>query len=336
MGTIPEWVNSPDSRRREHKMEIPENRAVELPRQAIAAQMRLAMRLSVGFGIFMLLGKVGAYLITGSAAILSDAAESVIHVVAVSFAAFSLWLSSKPPDRRFPFGYERITFFSAGFEGALIMLAAIFIIYSAIEKWIAGLSLANLGAGTLLVLAASLINAGLGWYLLRVGRRSNSLILEANGKHVLTDSWTSFGVVGGLGLVMLTGWKAFDPLCAIAVALNILWSGGGLVWRSVGGLMDYSEPAVQLRIQKELETLCSELGVQCHAIRIRSTGSRLIVHVHLLFPYHTKLGEAHKVATEVEERLPLRLEMPAEIVTHLEAIEDHSSVHRAAHFTGED
>jgi cation diffusion facilitator family transporter len=294
--------------------------------------MRFAMRLSLGFGVLMLLGKTGAYWITGSAAILSDAAESIVHVVAVSFAAFSLSLSAKPADTRFPFGYERITFFSAAFEGALIILAAIAIIYAAIHKWMAGLPLDNLGAGTLLVLAASAVNAGLGWYLVRVGRRSGSLILEADGKHVLTDSWTSFGVVAGLGLVMLTGWKLFDPLCAVAVALNIVRSGGSLVWRSVGGLMDYSDPAIHRRIQAELDALCSELGVKYHAVRFRNTGARLIVHVHLLFPYDTALGQAHGLATEVEEQLPRRLNVPAEVVTHLESMEDHSVVHHGKHF----
>ena len=211
-------------------------------REREVRDMRFAMRLSLAFGVLMLVGKVGAYLLTGSAAILSDAAESVIHVVAVAFAAFSLRLSTRPADERFRYGYERITFFSAGFEGAMIILAAIFIIAAAVQKWLAGLQLQNLGMGALFVLAASLINAGLGWYLVRTGRRTHSLILEANGKHVLTDSWTSFGVVGGLALVLLTGWKPFDPLCAIAVAINILWSGGHLVWRSATGLMDYADP----------------------------------------------------------------------------------------------
>ncbi|MCP5117091.1 MAG: cation diffusion facilitator family transporter [bacterium] len=161
------------------------------------------MRLSLAIGILMLISKTAAFWLTGSAAILSDAAESVVHVVAVAFAVFSLWLSTKPADSRFPFGYERITFFSAGFEGALIILAAVTIIYEAIRKWLAGLTLENIGLGAGLILAASLVNAGLGWYLVRVGRRNNSLILEANGKHVLTDSWTSFGVVGGLLLVIV-------------------------------------------------------------------------------------------------------------------------------------
>ena len=171
---------------------------------------RFAMRMSLAVGVVMLLGKSGAYYVTGSAAILSDFAESVVHVITVAFAAFSLRLSTRPAVPTFLYGYERITFFSAGFEGAMIVVAAIWILVEAVEKWLAGLPLEHLGSGTLLLLAAGLLNAWLGWYLLRVGRRTHSLILEADGKHVLTDCYTSFGVVAGLGLVMLTGWKPFD------------------------------------------------------------------------------------------------------------------------------
>ena len=296
--------------------------------------MRFAMRVSLAFGVLMLLGKTAAYFMTGSAAILSDAAESVIHVVAVAFAAFSLRLSTKPAVPEFLYGYERITFFSAGFEGAMIVLAAIFILYSAIEKWMTGLQLQNLGAGTLLVLAAGVLNAGLGWYLIRTGRRSHSLILEANGKHVLTDSWTSFGVVAGLGLVLLTRWKPFDPLVAIAVAINILWAGGHLVWRSAVGLLDHSDPRVGTEIRGKLDAVCGELGLQYHGVRYRTTGYRQIIEVHLLFPYLMAVGEAHRLATLLEERLPHELSVPAEVFTHLESVEDHAAVHAKEHYTG--
>src|SRR6202158_1208345 len=144
---------------------------------------------------------------TGSAAILSDFAESVVHVIAVAFAAFSLRLSVKPAAPTFLYGYERISFFSAGFEGAMIVIAAIWILVEVIEKWLAGLPLDHLGAGTLLLLGAGMLNGWLGWYLLRVGERRPPLVLEADGKHVLTDCFTSLGVGAGLGLVMLTGWK---------------------------------------------------------------------------------------------------------------------------------
>jgi cation diffusion facilitator family transporter len=292
------------------------------------------MRLSLGIGVLMLLGKTTAYLMTGSAAILSDFAESVVHVVAVAFAAFSLRLSTRPAAPNFLYGYERISFFSAGFEGAMIIVAAIWILVAAIEKWMAGLQLEHLGSGALLLLAAGILNAGLGWYLLRVGKRSHSLILEADGKHVLTDSLTSFGVVAGLGLVMLTGWKPFDPLIAIAVAANILWSGGRLAWRSVVGLLDYSDPDAGKQIRSKLDSLCAELGVQYHGVRFRTTGYRQIIEVHLLFPHATPVGEAHRLATALEERLPVELAIPAEVVTHLESLEDHEAVHSQSHYVG--
>ena len=282
----------------------------------------------------MLIGKIAAFFMTHSAAIFSDAAESVIHVIAVGFASFSLRLSTKPASPTFLYGYERITFFSAGFEGAMIIVAAITILFESIRRWTAGLQLERLGAGALLVLIAGILNAGLGYYLLRTGRRTNSLILEANGKHVLTDSWTSFGVVGGLGLVLLTHWKPFDPLVAIAVAVNILWSGGRLVWRSAVGLLDYSDPEAGGEIRDKLDAICSELSIQYHGVRFRTTGYRQIIEVHLLFPRLTSVSEAHRLATILEERLPAELGMPAEVITHLESLEDHDKVHHEQHYTG--
>jgi cation diffusion facilitator family transporter len=295
---------------------------------------RYAMRLSLIFGVLMLAGKVTAYVVTGSTAILSDAAESVVHVIAVGFAAYALWLSTRPANQRFLYGYERITFFSAGFEGAMIVVAAVAILYAAIHTWLTGLQLENLGKGAVFVLAAAFVNAALGMYLIRTGKRNHSLILEADGKHVLTDSWTSFGVVIGLGLVMLTGWKPFDPICAILIGINILWSGGMLVWRSARGLLDYSDPGVGRDLGQKLDTLCHELGLQYHGVRFRTTGYRLMVELHLLFPYDCPVGEAHNRATQLEERLPGILGIPAEVLTHLEALEDHGEVHSDQHYTG--
>jgi cation diffusion facilitator family transporter len=295
---------------------------------------RFAMHLSLVVGLAMLIGKTAAYFMTHSSAIFSDAAESVVHVIAVGFATFSLRLSTKSAAPQFLYGYERITFFSAGFEGAMIVVAAIAILIEAIRKWIAGLQLEHLGTGTLLVLVAGIVNAGLGFYLLRMGRRTNSLILEADGKHVLTDSWTSFGVVGGLGLVLLTHWKPLDPLVAIAVAANILWSGGRLVWHSAVGLLDYSDPKAGRKIRDKLDTICSELSIEYHGVRFRTTGYRQIIEVHLLFPHLTSVSEAHRLATILEERLPVELGMPAEVMTHLESLDDHADVHREQHYTG--
>jgi cation diffusion facilitator family transporter len=292
---------------------------------------RFAIRLSLIFGVAMLFGKSWAYLATDSAAIFSDAAESVVHVVAVGFAAFSLWLSTRPASGQFGYGYERISFFSAGFEGALIILAAAAILMTAVEKLRTDAGIENLGLGTGIIATAGLVNTGLGWFLVTRGRRNQSLILEANGKHVLADSWTSFGVVGGLVLVMLTGWRALDPIFASAVAVHILWSGTRLVWRSVGGLMDYANPEVGRFLKKTLDQLTGELNIGYHGVRFRDTGYRLQIELHLLFPFDTPLGEAHTIATKVERGLREALEQPAEVVTHLESQEDHGTIHQSGH-----
>lgn len=299
--------------------------------QATGPAARAAMRLSLVVGVLMFLGKSAAWWITGSAAILSDALESVVHVAAVGFAAFSMKLSAKPADARFHYGYERIAFFSAGFEGAMIVIAALAILWTAIEKWLSGLELERLGTGVLLVVGAAVLNGALGWHLIRTGRRTGSIILEANGRHVLTDFWTSVGVSIGLGLVLWTGWKPFDPICAILVALQILWSGGQLMFRSMRGLLDWADPEAEKAVRRHLDELSWAEGAEWHGLRLRETGGRLLVEVHLLFPYEHTVGAAHAAATRIEEALGGALEMPVEVVTHLEAREDHDGVHREPH-----
>lgn len=300
--------------------------------QPEAEKLKFAMRLSLGVGFLMLATKVVAYWITGSAAILSDAAESVVHVVAVSFAAYSLWLSLKPPDPSHLYGHDKIAFFSAGFEGAMIVLAAIYIIYISIEKWIAGLRLQNLGVGTVLVLVAGLINGVLGGYLVWAGKKRGSLILEANGKHVLTDCWTSLGVIVGLSLMLFTGWLPFDPIFAIFVALNILWTGGNLIRKSVGGLMDEADTQTQERIRRVLDEMTAAAGGTYHGLRHRKAGTTIWVEFHLLFPSATPLKSAHALATKIEERIGQELGSAAEVISHLETLEDHDQVHSHEHF----
>ena len=168
---------------------------------------------------------------------------------------------------------------------------------------------------------------------MRTGRRTRSIILEANGRHVLTDSWTSAGVVVGLCLVLLTGWLPFDPIVAIAVALNIIWSGGRLMYRSVGGLMDYADPGLSARVQAAIEPFCRELGFAHHGLRVRNTGHRILVEVHLLFPFAVTLGDAHRRATVLERHLAEALDDEVEVVTHLESVEDHAAVHRDGHYS---
>ena len=287
----------------------------------------VAIRLSLVTGLVMLAGKWYAYGITGSAAILSDAAESVVHIAAVAFAAFSLWLSHQPADPSHPYGHEKISFFSAGTEGFLIILAAVFIIVESVKKLIGGVVLSNLDTGTAIVLGASAVNLALGLYLVRRGRKHRSLILEANGKHVLTDSWTSFGVVAGLGLTMLTGWLFFDPIVAILVALNILWSGGKLIRQSVGGLMDEGDPALERTLRGVLDAETARRGLQYHQLRYRQSGNTAWVEYHLLFPRNTLLGEAHRAGTEIELAVAGALGMHTQVISHLEPAEDHEEVH---------
>lgn len=285
------------------------------------------LRLSLGVGIGMLAIKLFAYFLTGSAAIFSDAAESVVHNVAVGFALFSLWYSARPADREHPYGHDKIDFFSAGFEGALIILAALYIIYEAIHKWIKGLVLENLSTGLWLTVAAFLINGALGLFLIWRGKKTKSIIVEANGHHVLTDSWTSLGVIVGLLLAWLTGWKPFDPICAIAVALNILWSGGGLIRRAFRGLMDRADPEVDRAVRDVLQAELSKYDVHFHALKHRRAGRTIWVDVHLLFPDETPLWLAHAQATEIEDAIEAKLGPEARVSTHLEPAHDHARVH---------
>jgi cation diffusion facilitator family transporter len=189
--------------------------------------------------------KFVAYFLTDSTAILSDALESIINVVASGFALYSIYLSNQPPDTSHPYGHGKIEYFSVGFEGALIILAAVAILYKAIPAFFYPRMLAQLGLGIFLLLGTSAVNLVLGLFLIRTGRQTRSMPLEADGKHLLTDVYTSVGVVGGLVLVKLTGWQGWDPLAACAVAINIIFTGWRLVKESFGRLMDEADPDSQ-------------------------------------------------------------------------------------------
>lgn len=289
--------------------------------------LRFAMTLSLVIGCLMFVMKVSAYLLTGSAAILSDAAESVVHVAAVFFAAYSLRLSYKPADDDHMYGHSKIAFFSAGFEGAMIILAAIYIIYESIHKWMTGLHLENLGSGSLLTAAATLINGALGGYLVWLGRRKNSLILEANGKHVLTDCWTSAAVLVGLGLTVFTKWLPWDPICGIIMAINILIAGGGLIRSAMAGLMDQADPEAHRQLIEMLDRESTHRGLSYHALRHRSVGDAHWVELHFVFPEGTSLADAHRTATVIEQVVEKSLPPRAHVTSHLECQGDHDVLH---------
>lgn len=256
-----------------------------------------AALISLVIGFLMFFGKMSAYLLTGSAAILSDAMESVVHIFATSFAFYSLIISTKPPDEEHPYGHGKIEFFSAGFEGALIIIAALFIIVYAVRDIIYGKELSSLDTGTTIIAAASVTNLLLGLFLIRQGKKTNSLILVADGKHVLTDSITSFGAVGALILVLVTGIKIFDPLIAIALALNILFTGKNLVRESIGGLMHETDDSVISAAAKRFEDNREKYPewIDIHRFRYWRSGEKYHFDFHLIVPFFLSVEKSHEL-----------------------------------------
>ncbi len=268
--------------------------------------------------------KATAWLLTGSVGLLSDAAESVVNLVAAVVAMAALRWATKPADAEHTYGHAKAEYFSAGVEGALILVAAIGIAVTAIARLLDPQPIDDAGVGLAVSATASLINLGVGVLLLRAGRSERSIVLEADGRHLITDVWTSAGVIAGVAAVAITGWDPLDPLIALAVAVNILATGGRLVGRSAGGLMDRAvAPAERAEIDAVLDRFAAD-GVQFHAVRTRQAGSRAFVSLHVLVPGAWTVQRGHDLAEEIEaavlERLPY-----ATVFTHLEPAEDPRS-----------
>lgn len=279
-----------------------------------------AMNASLVVGVLLLLVKIIAAAMTGSSAIYSDAAESVVNVLAAIFASYSLRLSHKPADDDHHYGHEKASYLSAGFEGAMISVAACFILYEAILKLVAGGEIAQPGLGVVLTVATTGVNAVLGWMLVRTGRKHHSLVLEANGQHILTDVWTSGGVVAGLLLVIFSGQSFWDPLAAILVAVNILFTGWSIVRKSLNGLMDAADPVTEKAIRTLLAAEANARDLDFHQLRYRYSGRTHWVEVHLAFPDDWTIDHAHATATEIEAKLHALLAPSARIITHLEPL----------------
>ncbi|MBJ7258305.1 MAG: cation transporter [Chthoniobacterales bacterium] len=301
----------------------------QLPKPADGPEKMRAMGMSLAAGILLLVLKAVAWWFTGSTAILSDLGESIAHLAAVSFAAYSLWLSLQPPDADHPYGHAKIGFFSAGFEGAMIVVAAFYIFYEAGKAAWLGPELSNIPVGLALTSTAALLNGALGWHLVRTGRRRGSIILEANGHHVLTDCWTSLGVLVALGLVQLTAWPYWDPIFAAAAATNILVSGARLVRRSVRGLMDAADPEANRLIESIVTEETAKRGISFHNLRHRNVGDAHLVELHLDFPADALLRDAHRLATEIEDVIESKVHPAAHVTTHLECEGDHAAESRA-------
>jgi cation diffusion facilitator family transporter len=276
------------------------------------------MTLSLVVAIVLLVAKVAAAAITGSSAIYSDAAESVTHVLAVAFAAWALRLAHKPSDETHHFGHDKVAFISSGFEGAMISAAALLIMYDAARKAFASEAIQSMGVGMILTGGAAAVNLVLGLALLRVGKKRNSPVLRANGQHVLADVWTSVAVLAALALVQFTGWKGWDPVCAVLAGSKLLWTGWRLMRESFGGLMDEADLTVEKELRDLLDTGCATHGLSYHNLRHRHSGRTHWVEFHLVFPDETDLGEAHEIATELEAKVAGLLGDDVRVISHLE------------------
>ena len=276
------------------------------------------MNLSLVAAVVLLGAKVTAAVFTGSSAIYSDAAESVVHFLAVCFASWALRLAHKPADETHHFGHDKVAFLSAGFEGAMITAAALLIMYEAVRQFIFGVSIENLGFGIVMTAAAASINLVLGLTLLAVGKRSGSPLLRANGHHVLTDVWSSIAVLVALLLYKFTGWVWWDPIAAILAALNIIRVGYQLIRESLGGLLDESDPEVEAKIRRLLDEKVADSGISYHNLRHRHSGRTHWVEFHLVFADELTVGEAHAKATAIEAGVAHMLHPDGRVISHLE------------------
>jgi cation diffusion facilitator family transporter len=280
--------------------------------------------LSIAAALLTILLKAAAYLLTGSVGLLSDALESFVNLAGAIMALAMLTVAARPADEDHLYGHSKAEYFSSGVEGTLILLAAISIGGTAIQRLIHPIPLQQIGLGIAVSAGASVINLIVAQILLRAGKRDRSITLEANSQHLMTDVWTSIGVIAGVGAVALTGWQILDPIIALVVAANIIWSGVHIVRKSVLGLMDTALPAdEQLIVQKVLDKHMQK-HVQYHALRTRQSGSRRFVSLHVLVPGNWTVQRGHQLLERIEA--DIRQVLPSVTVfTHLESLNDPAS-----------
>jgi len=288
-----------------------------------------ALRISLLVSLLSLGLKVTGFWITSSTTALSDAAESVIHVLAVSFVYYGLLLSNKPADEKHLYGHERVEFLSVGIEGAVITLAGITIIYQSVENYLYGHNLKELMSGVYLIGGAGLINFFLGSYLVKVGRREDNMMVLSNGKHTLTDVWTSGGAVATLLIIKFTDFFLLDSLVAGLLAFYIMYEGFKLLKYSVDGLMDSRNPEMDQAIRAELSKELPGSMINVHNLRHRTTGSTTWIEFHAIFKKGVSLEQAHDEATELEKKLINAIKGDVIITIHLEPEGHHEEVHNS-------
>jgi cation diffusion facilitator family transporter len=278
--------------------------------------------LSIGAALATIGLKTGAYLLTGSVGLLSDALESVVNLVGAVVALAMLTIAARPADEEHAHGHTKAEYFSSGVEGTLILVAAASIVITAINRLLHPAPLEQLGLGLAISVVASLINLGVALVLLRAAKAHHSIALEADARHLLTDVWTSAGVLTGVAVVALTGWQRLDPIVALVVAANIVWTGSHIVRTSVGGLMDAALPEPELlALRAVLDRYATAQGVQYHALLTRQSGARRFASVHVLVPGEWTVQHGHTLLEQVEDEL--RAAVPnLTVLTHLEPLDD--------------
>jgi cation diffusion facilitator family transporter len=280
--------------------------------------------LSIAAAIVTIGLKTLAYLLTGSVGLLSDAMESIVNLVGALMALAMLTVAARPADEEHTYGHSKAEYFSSGVEGTLILIAAISIGVAAVERFIAPKPLEQIGLGLAVSVVASAVNFGAAMILRRAGKRYQSVTLDANSRHLMTDVWTSAGVLVGVGAVALTDWERLDPMVAVLVACNIVWTGTKIIRTSVLGLMDTAlPPGEQERLKQVLEPYTKD-GIQYHALRSRQAGARKFVSLHVIVPGGWTVNQGHQLLERVEA--DIRKTLPnVTVFTHLESLDDPAS-----------
>lgn len=280
--------------------------------------------LSIGAAVLTIALKLGAFWLTNSIGLLSDALESLVNLVTAIVALAALSIAARPADEEFSYGYSKVEFFSSGFEGGMILLAAGSIAATALPRLVRPQPLEQVGLGLVVSIAASLINFGVARVLSRAAQRYSSITLEADARHLMTDVLTTGGVIVGVALVAVTGWGRLDAILALLVAANILLTGFSLLRRSALGLMDASLPPVEVEKVQQLLQPYGDQGVKFHALRTRSAAARGFVSMHILVPGNWSVQRAHRLAEQIESDIRQRMPRLA-VFTHVEPIEDPAS-----------
>ncbi len=293
-------------------------------------QVSTYLKISVAVALATIALKTGAWWVSGSVSLLSDALESLVNLAGAMFALAMVTVAARPPDDEHPYGHHKAEYFSSGFEGVLIFFAAVAIIWAAVLRLLNPQPLEAVGLGLVLSVISSAMNGALAYSMLRKARSARSMALEADARHLFTDVWTSAGVVSGLLAVMATGWVWLDPVVAIGVALNIVREGASLVWRSAGGLMD---EALEPELRAQIDTVLADFAHQ--AIRFdhlttRRAGQRRFVDLHMHMPASWSLGRAAAVRGSVEQalmsavpglRATIQL-LPMDVEAHFDDVKD--------------